>query len=53
VLGSNVRGMAIFSPSDLLYVTGEYRTMAELCDGRAESVDQCSVTRCEGRELRL
>jgi hypothetical protein len=27
--------MVSFSPSDVLYITAEYRTMAELCDGRA------------------
>jgi hypothetical protein len=26
--------MSNFSPSDLVYITTEYRTMAELCDGR-------------------
>jgi hypothetical protein len=34
VLGSSVRTMASFSASDLTYIIAEYRTMAELCDGR-------------------
>ena len=47
--GSNVRGMAFFSPSDLIYVTTEYRTMAVLCDGRAHTPAQVEALVADGR----
>ncbi len=41
--------MANFSPSDLLHITSEYRTTAELCDGRAESPAQVGALVAVGR----
>jgi len=49
VPGSSVLGMANFSPSDVLYITTEYRTMAELCDGRACSAAQVGALVAAGR----
>lgn len=41
--------MASFSPSDLVYVTTEYRTMAELCDGRSLAPAQVAALIEAGR----
>jgi hypothetical protein len=41
--------MASFSPSDVLYVTTEYRTMGELCDGRPWSVAEVDARIAAGR----
>jgi hypothetical protein len=41
--------MASFSPADVLYVTTEYRTMGELCDGTAWSVADVEALVAAGR----
>jgi hypothetical protein len=41
--------MASFSPSDVLYITAEYRTMTELCDGRALRGAQAETLVAAGR----
>jgi hypothetical protein len=41
--------MASFSPADVLYVTTEYRTMDELCDGRPWSVADVEARIAAGR----
>lgn len=41
--------MASFSPSDVLYVTTEYRTLGELCDGRPWSVAEVEALVDAGR----
>ncbi|TDV36050.1 DUF6058 family natural product biosynthesis protein [Actinophytocola oryzae] len=41
--------MASFTTSDLDYITTEYRTLAELCDGRALGAAQVSALVAEGR----
>jgi hypothetical protein len=41
--------MASFTPSDVLYITAEYRTMAELCDGRAMTARQAEALVEAGR----
>lgn len=41
--------MATFSESDIRYVLAEYRTLAELCDGRAESAAEVRALIAGGR----
>jgi len=41
--------MASFSPADVLYVTTEYRTMGELCDGTPWSVAEVDAMVAAGR----
>jgi hypothetical protein len=41
--------MVSFSPSDVLYITAEYRTMTELCDGRALRAAQAEALVAAGR----
>jgi hypothetical protein len=41
--------MAAFSESDIRYVLAEYRTLDELCDGRAESVAEVRALIAGGR----
>ena len=41
--------MASFSPSDLTYITTEYRTMTELCDGRPHTPAQVQALVADGR----
>ena len=47
--GSTVADMAAFSPSDVLYITAEYRTMVELCDGRSPRAAQAEALVAAGR----
>ncbi len=49
MVGSSFSAMASFSPSDVLYVTTEYRTMGELCDGRPWSVAEVDARIAAGR----
>jgi hypothetical protein len=41
--------MVSFSPSDVLYITAEYRTMTELCDGRSLRAAQAEALVEAGR----
>jgi hypothetical protein len=41
--------MASFSPRDLVYITTGYRTMSELCDGRAHTPAQVGRLVADGR----